>query len=148
MIKEVYCSFEVAKLLKEKGFDCPCHATYDTAVTGGKPKFFEYDVLQFFPNGMKNSDDKYGMVISAPTYQMAMAWLREIYHLEINITFGFPFIDGKQQYKYFWSIVRVCDDHLEYPMDDLNSAYYNEEMADSYEEAVESALKYTLENLI
>jgi hypothetical protein len=79
---------------------------------------------------------------------MAMKWLREIYHLEINITFGFPFIDGKQQYKYFWSIVRICDNHLEYPMDDPNSAYYNEEMADSYEDAVEAALKYCLENLI
>ena len=37
MITEDYVSFEVAKMLKEKGFNEPCHATYDTAVTGGKP---------------------------------------------------------------------------------------------------------------
>ena len=57
MIAEDYVSFEVAKLLKEKGFDLPCHATYDTAVTGGKPKFSEYEVLNYFPYGIKNSDD-------------------------------------------------------------------------------------------
>lgn len=28
MIKEAYCSFEVSKLLKEKGFDAQCRAAY------------------------------------------------------------------------------------------------------------------------
>ena len=121
-ITEDFCSYEVAKLLKEKGFD-----------------YQGFDYIDF--EGEVIRQDR-------PTHQMAMKWLREVYHIEINITFGFPFIDGKQQYKYFWSIVRVCDNHLEYPMDDPNSAFYNEEMADSFEEAVEAALKYCLENLI
>lgn len=121
MIQEDYCSYEVAKLLKEKGCD--------------------------YPNlhGIDSDRDNIWIKI---THQMAMKWLREVYHIEINISFGFPFIDGKQQYKYFWSIVRVCDNHLEYPMDDPNSAFYNEKIADSYKEAVEAALKYSLENLI
>jgi hypothetical protein len=124
MLKEDYCSFEVAKLLKEKGFKEPVTELNKLLIKEG-----EKPVLKI-------------------THQKAMKWLREVYHIEINITFGFPFIDGKQQYKYFWSIVRVCDNHLEYPMDDPNSAFYNEEMADSFEEAVEAALKYSLENLI
>ena len=130
---EDYCSYEVAKLLKEKGFVQETLMVYSQ---NGN----------FMPNGA--IEDTYQIFYPAPTLQMTMKWLREVYHIEINITFGFPFIDGKQQYKYFWSIVRVCDNHLEYPMDDPESAYYNEEMADSYEEAVEAALKYCLENLI
>ena len=133
MITEDYVSFEVAKLLKEKGFDIECNTAYYNG------SLIDYTLYGFCIDGE---------FIFVPTHQMAMKWLREVYHIEINITFGFPFIDGKQQYKYFWSIVRVCDNHLEYPMDDPNSAYYNEEMADYYEEAVEAALKYVLENLI
>ena len=57
----------------------------------------------------------------APTLQMAMKWLREVHNIEILITFGFPFIDGKEQYKYFWSAVIVCNNHLEYPMNDPNN---------------------------
>ena len=28
MIAENYCSFEIAKLLKKKGFNCPCRVVY------------------------------------------------------------------------------------------------------------------------
>jgi hypothetical protein len=135
MIKEDYVSFEAAKLLKEKGFDESCRAVYEE-------KVLRINTLCDYHNSELSS------YVCAPTIQMAMKWLREVYHIEIYITFGFPFIDDKQQYKYFWSIVKVCDNHLEYPMDDPGSASYNEEMADSYEDAVEAALKYTFENLI
>lgn len=144
MLKEDYCSYEVAKLLKEKGFlkGIDLRTTQNLSF---------YDNIGLTHNLNKWYDsliqDKIDFIV-APTLQMAMKWLREIYHLEINISFGFPFIDGKQHYKYFWSIVRVCDNHLEYPMDDPESAFYNEEMADSYEDTVEAALEYTLENLI
>ena len=133
---EAYCSYEISKLLKEKGFNEPCSSTYDTAVSGGKPKFYKYDVLHFFPNGMKNSDDKYGMVISAPTHQIAMAWLREkaIY---ITIIYG----DYPANKKVFWT---PQIDSLE--GFDLPNSFYQE--YDLYEDAVEAALKYCLENLI
>ena len=125
MITEDYVSFEVAKLLKEKGFNWQCHATYDIAVTGGKPQFSEYEVLNYFPYGMKNSDDKYGMVISAPTHQMAMKWLREVYDIKIMIR---PYVDGTYSYEI------------------LNGFWYVN--FDSYENAVEESIKYCLENLI
>lgn len=131
MITEDYVNFETAKLLKEKGFDLSCHATYDTAVTGGKPKFSEYEVLSYFPYGMKNSDDKYSMVISAPTLQMAMKWLREVYGLFIRITED---ITGNV---FEWSVYQKnygC-----------KASTYVE---DSYEQACETAIKYCLENLI
>ena len=135
-ITEDYVSYEVAKLLKEKGFDEPIQ------------HFYKFDSKELYRGTVFTNTQIGDKFYNAPTHQMAMKWLREVYHIEINVTFGFPFIDGKQQYKYFWSVVRVCDSHLEYPMDDPNSAFYTEEMADSYEEAVKAALKYCLENLI
>lgn len=136
MIKEAYCSYEVSKLLNEKGFDAFCD-------TGWDKNLYDKEHARNFSIGF----DKKENWISRPTHQMAMAWLREN-GFEISITFGFPHIDYRQEYRYFWSIVKVMDNHLEYPMCDPNSYEYKEEMACSYDEAVEAALKYTLENLI
>ena len=132
MIKEAYVSFEVAKLLKENGFDSRCHATYDTAVTGGKPRFSEYEVLSYFPNGMKNTDDKYNMVISAPTHQMAMRWLREVHDIDIII------FHEKLPNDCYWARIE-CHPFTE---------FQQEPEYKTYEEAVEAALKYCLEKII
>lgn len=141
MIAEDYVSFEVAKLLKEKGFDLPCHATYDTAVTGGKPKFSEYEVLNYFPYGMKNSDDKYSMVISAPTLQMATKWLRKNFNMNpvpyaTSIGWYFEVFDLTQK--------DVTGCALLYQV----GIPSKEKTFETCEEACEAAIKYCLENLI
>lgn len=141
MIQEDYVSFETAKLLKEKGFDLPCHATYDTAVTGGKPKFSEYEVLNYFPYGMKNSDDKYSMVISAPTLQMAMKWLREEKHYYIQVM-----LDGWAcgDHSGYYVVIQKTDSDFEMMLSDaVDEVFYQ-----TYEEACEAAIKYCIENLI
>lgn len=56
MIKEDYVSFEIYKLLKEKGFDGEIHTTFD----------------------------KEGYTQPAITHQMAMKWLREKHNLCIE----------------------------------------------------------------
>ena len=133
MIKERYVNFEVASLLRDKGFDEPCHATYDTAVTGGKPIFSEYDVLSYFPYGMKNTDDKYNMVISAPTQSMACDWLREKYKIHIVLLF-------MPRKGYVASICDISDlDNLIYMVD---IKYYPD-----IESAYNEALKYVLTNV-
>lgn len=70
MIKERYCSFEVAKLLKEKGFNEDCRDSYDW---GG--------------NFHLNTSANNGSIkkIAAPTQSMAIDWLREVYHLHITV---------------------------------------------------------------
>lgn len=136
MITEDYVSFEVAKLLKEKGFNESCHATYDTAVTGGKPKFSQYEAISFFPYGIRNTDDKYSMVISAPTHQMAMKWLREVYHIFIEISTS---IDLNGNY------------HSRYTILDKECKYIRRGYTDfdwEYKDACDAAIKYCLENLI
>lgn len=141
MIKEDYVSFETAKLLKEKGFNELCHATYDTAVTGGKPEFSEYEVLSFFPYGMRNTDDKYGMVISAPTLQIAMRWLRKVHNIMVSpyaLSLG-----------YYFEIFDLTNRDIT----GCKSLYKvgipnKEDILNTYEEACEAGIKYTLENLI
>ena len=135
-MKEAYVSYEIAKILKEKGFDEPCSSTYDTAVSGGTPIFYKYDVLHFFPNGMKNSDDKYGMVIYAPTHQMACAWLRENHHIFIEISVSID-LNGNYHYRYY-----ILNKECKYVRKGYTDFDWN------YEEAVEAAIKYCLENLI
>ena len=115
MIKEAYCSFEVCKLLKEKGLKLQC-----------------LDLTRIW---FKDNEKP----VTKVTHQMATAWLREK-GLEISISYGFPFIDGKQVFKYFWRVIKVCGDHLEYPMEEV--------MSNTYEEATEAACIYALENLI
>jgi hypothetical protein len=143
MITEDYVSFETAKLLKEKRFDCPCHATYDTAVTGGKPKFSEYEVLSYFPYGMKNTDDKYGMVISAPTLQMAMKWLRKIHNIHIAIV---PYEVGPGVMDYTYILYKVDTENFYFTDLGIQGRADTDKMSAS--KTCEAAIKYCLENVI
>lgn len=129
-ITEDYVSFELAKLLKEKGFDEPCHCFYEYR------KRLYNDMDKYFPDGMKNSDhDKEGNKgISAPTHQMAMAWLRAKYII-IVVQPEYFNVDGICSY---WGVdIWKGDNYVK-----LQGDY------PSYEKAVETALKYCLENLI
>lgn len=60
MINEDYCSFEVAKLLKEKGFN-----------------YQGFDYIDFEGEVIKQD---------RPTHQMAMKWLREVHNIYIDIS--------------------------------------------------------------
>ena len=85
MIKEAYCSFEVAKLLKKKEFDVPCDSYYDyfsSNVTMYQGYVAEFSGSCTNHNGSKNYD-----IFSRPTHQMAMAWLREEKRTAIIIEF-------------------------------------------------------------
>lgn len=112
-LQEDYCSFEVAKLLKEKGFKCG--ATYS--------KGFVKDG-DGFVGGLIRHEDKI-------THQMAMKWLREKgYHIVI--------MKDVPKYQVY--------------IQDLNDGGFNvsgiTRTFNTYEEAVEAAIKYSLENLI
>ena len=118
-ITEDYVSYEVAKLLEEKGFDEKTLSYYEDNVLC-RGDWFEWNRS---PLGH----------ISAPTHQMAMKWLRKVHslHIQINYMYG-----AYQEYDYVvintFSGIR-CHEPISFS---------------SYEEAVEAALKYSLENLI
>ena len=127
MITEDYCSFEVSKLLKEKGFDEYSLKNYWSSDKELHDWKWE---LSYNKNsdGNRNTKD-----CAAPTQQMAMKWLREVHKVNIEIHYN---RFGKN-YKYL--IIYKPE-----VLDDIRSlgVYFH------YEEAVETALKYCLENLI
>ncbi len=93
MIEEAYVSFEVAKLLKEKGFKEECSYRYVEEPDYKTPKF----VCSPIGNGSK-------YLYNAPTHQMAMRWLREVHDIKIMIR---PYIDGTYSYEIlngFWYV--------------------------------------------
>lgn len=124
MITEDFVSFEIAKLLKEKGFDINTLMVYSQ---NGN----------FMPNGA--IEDTYQVFYAAPTLQMTMKWLREIYNIiPVILTGG----DTVTTFYYWFRIDKINDGKWE------DSVYRNETECNTYEEACEAAITYCLENLI
>lgn len=137
MITEDYVSFEIARLLKEKGFDIYVSSFYD--VDGE------------FSRKEADWNWNIGLRYSAPTLQMTMKWLREVHKIFITIEIkGDP---RKQDFIYFkWSVAKYSsaqinriDNGLDKP-EDYWIAHYEED--ETYERTCEAAIKYCLENLI
>jgi len=110
MIKEDYVSFEVAKRLKEKGFNEPCNGRY--SYRGGNVIIENYPIsnesLKYHPN----IDG-----ISAPTLQMAIKWLEVEHRLLILKDYVNVFNSG------FWyrlSVMKIKEDGS---IDDVFESY-------------------------
>ena len=128
MIQEAYVSFEIAKLLKEKGFDENTLMVYMSY--GDLCKCNRYDSIR---NSNYNDITKNYFECTAPTHQMAMKWLREVHNIDICV---FPYQADYISYSYKVKIYKNKEIYLT--------------ITDSktYEDAVEAALKYCLQNLI
>jgi len=145
MIKEAYCSFEVSKLLKEKGFPQD-YDIYHSMIYNEEDYEDEYEVQRMV---IETRFVKAGTLSSypvgtpepkcyAPTHQMAMAWLREEKNIFIVIEpHTYDYVNEKN--KSYVCSLWVGDNYYEY----IESRDYP-----SYEDAVEAALKYCLENVI
>ena len=122
MITEDYVSFEIAKLLKEKGFRCATlHYYYDK----------DGDLL-FSAGGVDAGKNEF----VAPTLQMAMKWLREVHGMHFWIAHKLKQNKGLPWYYEIHNIetgtvVKIGD-----------------VVCGSYEVACEAAIKYCLEKLI
>jgi len=122
-IQEDYVSFEIAKLLKEKGFDEQTVRCYNLKK--------ELCACQCIGDETINSTPNY--LIAAPTHQMACKWLREEYNIIISI--------APQKDKYNFTPWQLWD-----------SRWVNTKailpLYDTYEGACEAAIKYCLKHLI
>lgn len=135
MITEDYVSFEISKLLKEKGFDEQCMYMYDS-------KHTLYSTFEQCRQITRNNSDwihyvgKLNIVpIAVPTIQMAMKWLRYEKNIHIKVH-----CSGHRNYLvYAQSLVTAFPDFC------IESATCS---FNTYEEAVEAAIKYCLTNLI
>lgn len=141
-ITEDYVSFEIAKLLKEKGFSentehkiwyvikqfsTGCHWNSCTYKVGDTTREYDEDCC-----------------IPMPTLQMAMKWLREVYNLYIELNWE----KGNQLYSFqIWKPKKF---QPEISSLDLWKIYKDDNYLGEwiYEEACKEAIKYCLENLI
>jgi hypothetical protein len=131
MIHEEICTYEVAKLAKKKGFNVPTdryYHIYNDVIEAQNSLEMTRDGCADFYNSLNRCR------CAAPTQGILQRWLREEKGLHISIPLH------KGEYKYFWGI------------DSLNRKKKEEDIAynlfDTYELALEAALKYALENLV
>ena len=122
MITEDYTSYEVAKLLKEKGFECT-------------------DIRYGYNKDGKLSEPVVNLEIIEPfyprvTHQMAMKWLEIKKHIAI-IPILSSILDNE---KFLWDVKIVIAE--------TGEKYSQKWVYENREQACEAAIKYTLENLI
>ncbi len=123
MIYDEICTYEVAKLVKEKGFNEYVDTFYaencNTPHSQGPEKWNDYD-------------GRY----AAPTQSLLQRWLREEKGLHIEIS-----VSVNDKHCFYWALYsKGCDCWEEVVM-------CSDEYA-TYELALEDALKYALKNLI
>jgi hypothetical protein len=118
MITEDYVSFETAKLLKEKGFE---------GFT-----MFSYSTKWVTMCGHWENETDW---LPKCTLQMAMKWLREVHNIHIDICSIWDSIHWL--YQVFVITPRTT-----------SNSYVDKLLYTSYEQAIEAAIKYSLENLI
>ncbi len=135
MITEDYASFELAKLLKKKGFDIPVNYEYHYKIT--IPQFHK---IKHNFNGIeyRNCSSEW---YSAPTLQMTCKWLREIHGYYIQVMMDGWALGGHMGY---YVLIQKTDSDFELMLADaVDKVFY-----ETYEEAVEAACLYVLKNLI
>ena len=131
MINEDFCSYEVSKLLEEKGFD----EEIETLIT---PSSMLYHLDENSVKREKHTttcNSKINMYmddVSCPTHQMAMKWLREVHKLFITIDWT-----GYES-EFGWTV------------QDMNDNIFRrfDETHNTYEDVVEAALKFCLTEIL
>jgi hypothetical protein len=129
--KETYVSFKTARLLKEKGFDLKI-PTYYCCYCDDYDDYAEHSVIEY----KAENYNSHKLHISAPTQQMACDWVEKTYGFFIEISRS---IDLNGNYHFGYTIL---DKECKYVRRGYTSFDW------SYEDAVEEAIKYCLENLI
>lgn len=127
MIHEENCTYEVCKLAKEKGFDERTKYYYEANCVN--PKAIEHCTGA-------NCFNKYPKAVSAPTQALLQRWLREAKGYYV-----YPFFDNESR-RWTW-VCRELTGDMWIQLLDFEERYF-----DTYELALEDALKYTLENLV
>lgn len=150
MITEDYVSFEVAKLLKEKGFDEPCtylwffektnnpevddNGVYKIPIKNHTENdYWNNTSIELFKKESEYWNDDID-IFACPTLQMAMKWLRETHNIDIIINVSSK-DESDDKRKYTYAIVS-------------NRFIGTDNVKRIYEEACEAAIKYCLEKLI
>lgn len=134
-IQEDYVSFEVAKLLKEKGFEVPIR-NYSLQKDKHETIYEGFDDNYWGDNRVVNwNNDIVGIkpftgFLSRPTIALAVKWLHENFTTWLNVE---PTEHG------FWRFIIFSKEVMD--VENLTKAFYS-----SPQEAYQAALEYTLKN--
>ena len=133
MIVEDYVSFETAKLLKEKGFDEPCHCLWNN------PHGTPYNSIDCMMTTYEDIDPE---VVHhwylCPTLQMAIKWLREKHLIFFDILHIIGDIEDGEEFQIGVYEKTSTDTYT----------WKNWIKGETYEKTYEKAIQYCLENLI
>lgn len=135
IITEDYVSYEIAKLLKERGFDWEESPFYSEQDRDEWRQNNSYTI----PNTSYDPDlpfdsETITLIVPHVSLQMAMKWLREVHKIEIRVIYDND--------KLCW--YGACN-----PMNEPFQILLGfGRKCKSYEEACEAGIKYCLENLI
>jgi hypothetical protein len=132
MIHEEICTYEVAKLAKEKGFDWMPSMYFHSGV--------ESDLRVVGVNGANPNKLPYSPHISCPTQTQLQRWLREEKGLCVSVE-AYPTLAIMRNVCFAWVIKSGSDGYFMESNDSLQTF-------STYELALEDALKYALENLV
>lgn len=136
MIKEDYVSFEVAKLLKEKGFNEECEYFYDE---------YNDNECVICSNGVSAyNNDEHSTYYSRPTLQITMKWLR----IEHNIHIEPHIVKTKHSYGYMPNYIDLKELKQHFPFDEFDFSNADKYACITYDKACETTIKYCLENII
>jgi len=130
---ECYVSLEVAKLLKQAGFDWRCRAAYRDGVFLNQENLL-YDNY----NGKQYEKSVRHKFFSAPTLDVAQRWLREVKNIQIMAS---PLSGSKN-----WTPLIAKDFWLLH--EDISGIALTPENFDTYEEAKETGIKKALELIL
>lgn len=129
MERENRVSCEVAKLLKEKGYNIDCNAVYDLE----KPKSCEDGKIYF--NFDEKNPNRFLDLCSAPTFIGVKMWLLEVHGLFVEIT---PNVGEKDGFSFSFKVYKKNDisfyEYRRYP------GYFSD-----FRKTVNAAIKYCLE---
>ena len=150
-ITEDYCSYEIARLLKEKGFEIDTNKDYWKIGEDGTMYF-----MSSIGAYTSNLNDKYAFYrpensYPCPTHQMACKWLREKHQLHISVDVS-PLYGKVKDEKgrnvcglLYWDYI-ASGEWMNEKFSPFQRAFVVS--AESNEQAIEKALKFSLENLI
>lgn len=133
MIHEEICTYEVAKLAKEKGFDVPTdryYHIYDDVIEAQNSLEMTGDGCADFYNSLNQCR------CAAPTQSLLQRWLREEKGYYV-----YPFFDNESK-RWTWVCRELTVDKWIQLLD------FEERYFDTYELALEDAELYVLKNLV
>lgn len=140
---ECYVSLEVAKLLKQAGFDWKCNGVF-LSEDGTQYAFFKSDAA------CDNNNSKYNPYnISAPTLDVAQRWLREVKLVSVESQVVKWFNRNQTNecsifWKYIITSIDISSEETFYSIVDFdNGLEFN-----TYEEALEAGIKKALEIIL